>query len=476
MEEYSYKFFWEEIMTEKKNTRVSLSMAVTLSIGAIIGSGIFVYTGFGVQYCGAAIPLAFVLAAILTCFMTLPSMQLGSAIPATGGTYMYVSRFTHPFFGFIQILNSLIGTLNIGILTGTFGVYFAAAFLSNSVIGGRIAGVVMLVILAVIATKGIRLSGRLQQVIVLILCGSLIIYTLSGFNDLNSEYFTFAKMMKPLGGISGLWAAIAVVRYTLQGGTIALAYAEEMENPGRDVPLSFFIGVGVTAVIYAVVGWIFVATAPYDVIAGKSLSVSAEMIMSGVWLKIFLVGGGMLATMTTLNGSLIMYPRIHWAAARDGIWPEIFAKKNKNNVPAIILWLVTAVGVAVTMSGVSVIALFKWVSVPALLIGPIYMIPGAILPFKLPNCHKKAYFRMNKWVTLVISIISAGISFTLGLSIFKRMTTASWIGMICFFTAGTIYWFIRTNYLKKKKDIDLVKKMRGYHPLWLEIENGKSAE
>ncbi len=450
-----------------KNNKVTLTMATTLSIGAIIGSGIFVFTGYGIGYAGPAIPIAFLLAAFLTVFMTLPSIQLGSAIPANGGSYNYTSRFTHPFFGFIQILNSFIGALNLAVMSLAFAAYFTALWPGANV---TIIAAITLLVFAGIGTFGIRMSGRVQTIIVYILIAALALYVITGINDLSSAYITFGKMLKPLGGFAGLWSAIAIVRYTLQGGTISLTFAEEMENPGRDVPLSFFIGTVITAIIYAVVAYIAVGTAPYEAIAWQPLSVSAGLIMKDPWFTMFIIGGGMIATFTTLNGSIIIYSRIHWAAARDGIWPEIFTKQNKHGVPVYTLWTCVAAALVVILFQIELGRIFYLVAVPALLLGPIYMIPGALLPFKLPKCHQSAYFHMNKWVTVAIAAISAGLSLWLGWSLFGRMQQSDYIGMLVFFGIGIIYWFIRVWWLKKYADTDLVAKIGGYHQAWVEKE------
>jgi len=450
-----------------KNSKISLSMATTLAIGSIIGSGIFVFTGYGIGYAGTAVPLAFVLAAIFTVFMTLPSIQLGSGIPANGGSYNYTSRFTHPFFGYIQILNSVIGSLNLAVMSIAFAAYFGSIFEGAPV---TLVAAITLLTLSSIGTFGIRMSGRVQQVIVIILVVALGIYFFSGLDNISSEFITLKKVFTPLGGLAGLWSAIAIVRYTLQGGTITLTFAEEMENPGRDVPLSFFIGTVVTAVIYALIAFVCVGSAPMSEIAWKPLSASAAIIMNEPWFTMFIIGGGMVATLTTLNGSVLIYSRIHWAAARDGIWPAFMTKTNKYNVPWVTLWICTGIALTIILFKIDLGRIFSLVAVPALLLGPIYMIPGAIFPFKLPNCHKKAFFKMNKYLTVAVAVISAGISLKLGWSLFERMQQSDYIGMLIFFGLGIVYWFVRIYFLKSK-DIDLVAKMKGYHPAWIEKEN-----
>ncbi len=448
-----------------EDKKINFFMALSLSIGSIIGSGIFVYTGLAIKYTGSAVPLAFILAAILTVFMTLPSIQLSSAIPATGGTYMYVSRFVHPFAGYIQVINSLIGSLNIAVMSLAF-----SSFLVRLVPGtnGTFAALACALTLATIGTFGVRISGRLQQIIVAILLLALSVYIVVGMQKI--EYITVGDVFEPLGGLTGLWAAIAVVRYTLQGGNIMMTMAGDMENPGRDIPLSFFLGTLITAIFYALVAYVTLGTAPFEQIAGLPLSDTAHYVLNGPLLTFFLVGGGMLGILTTLNGSFMIYSRIHWVAARDGIWPKVFSKTNKYNVPYVTLWTATVISCIVIAFGIDLGRIFTYVAVPALLLGPLYLIPALLLPYKLPYCYKNAFFKMPKLINTVVTVSSMFLSFWLGRSLFSRMLPADYIGVSIILAVGAVYWFARINYLKNKEGIDLVENMKGYHPLWLEKE------
>lgn len=451
--------------------QLSFTMCIALAMGAIIGAGVFSYTGIGIQYAGTGVPIAFIAAGILVVFLTLPSIQLGSAIPATGGTYMYVSRFVHPVFGYVQVLNSLIGCLNIAIMSISFAQYFCALVPSAN---AKIVGAIICIGLATISTFGAKITGNVQKWIVAILVVALGIFIFGGIPHIKPEYMSFSKMFKPLGGLAGLWAAMAIVRYTLQGGTIVMALGDEVENPGKTIPRAFFIGTAAVTLLYAIVAYVTVGVAPMNEVAGQPLSVAASVFLTGGWFSAFIVGGALLATLTTLNGSYLIYSRIHYAAAKDGIWPSIFKKTNKYGVPYVTLWACTLMGLIPILTGMDLSDILKIVAVPGLLLSFIYYIPSMLLPSKLPNCHKNAWFHMSKTVTIVICVISVIISCSLGMSLFSTMKKNHYIGMIIFFGIGLIYWFIRIWYLKKYKDTDLVANMKGYHPYWIEKEKESS--
>lgn len=454
---------------EELSRSLSPIMCITLAMGAIIGAGVFAFTGYGILYAGTGVVLAFICAGLLTVYMTLPSMQLGSAIPATGGTYMYVSRFVHPIFGYVQVLNTLIGVLNIAVMSMAFASYFTSLVPAADPV---LTGVVIALLLAVSATFGVKISGIVQNVIIVIMCLALAVYIVPGFANVKPEFMNVSLAFKPLNGFAGLWAAVAVLRYTLQGGTIVMALGGEVKNPGKTIPLAFFSATAIVSIIYCLVGWVTVGVLPLDQVAGKPLSVAAESFLSNGAFQFFMVGGGLLATLTTLNGSFLIYSRIHFAAARDGIWPEIFKKTNKYKVPYMTLWTATIIGIIPIIFKIPLSDVFMLVAVPGMLLSVIYFIPPLLLPRRLPNCHKKAWFHMPQWLTTIVCVSSVIIMTSLGLSLFSRMKTNHWIGMIVFFAIGGVYWYIRIQYLKKQGK-DLVKEMKGLHPYWLQLENGE---
>jgi APA family basic amino acid/polyamine antiporter len=61
----------------------------SIALGQIIGSGILVLIGIGIGFTAYAIPFAIVLSAIFSIIKQLPVAFMGSAMPATGGLYVW---------------------------------------------------------------------------------------------------------------------------------------------------------------------------------------------------------------------------------------------------------------------------------------------------------------------------------------------------------------------------------------------------
>jgi len=80
---------------------VSVIGATGLVVGNVIGISIFTLPGPLAADAGPVVIFGILLAAIPLVFGIGITYQLGSAIPTTGGNYIYASRLVHPFAGFL---------------------------------------------------------------------------------------------------------------------------------------------------------------------------------------------------------------------------------------------------------------------------------------------------------------------------------------------------------------------------------------
>lgn len=454
---------------------LSLSMCITLVMGAIIGSGIFTMTGTAIGMVGKSVPFAFICAALFVVITNIPAIFQSGALPATGGSYMYVSRFVHPTFGYIHILNALMGTFNIALMGTSAAIYLQPLIPS---VPTHIVAAVFIILLAVAGTFGARISGMLQNIIIGIMAFALLTFIVPGLGKVSAEFVTIGEALFPRTlEFATLWSAIAILRYSLNGGGVVFALGDEVKNPGVTIPAAFFIGTALVTVFYCLIGYVTVGVLPLEIVANQPLSVAATAILgegSGA-LKFFIVGGALLATLTTLNGSFMIYSRTMFAAARDGVLPKVLAKTNKYGVPYVSIWLCASIGLTVVLFQLTVNELLNFIAVPGLVLGFIYYIPPIMIATKLPNCAKNAWFKIPRFILIPLSIGSAVLLFSLGSTLFARMQPAHYIGMLVFYTLGFVYWFFRVKFLKKQ-GIDLIGNMKGLHPYWLELEAKYAAQ
>ena len=99
---------------------LGLYAVLTISIGAMIGSGIFVLPGLAFKIAGPSVVLAFFLAGLVVLPAALSQSEMATAMPMAGGTYLYIDRAMGPLMGTIA----------------GFGVWFSLVFKASFALVG----------------------------------------------------------------------------------------------------------------------------------------------------------------------------------------------------------------------------------------------------------------------------------------------------------------------------------------------------
>ncbi|MEZ3171160.1 amino acid permease [Halorubrum sp. RMP-47] len=304
--------------------------ALTIGVGTMIGAGIFVLPGEAILKAGSFASIAFILGGVIAMFTALSASELGTAMPRSGGAYYYVNHALGPMFGSVAGWANWLGLAfaSAFYMVG-FGRYIARIFgLSGSVGVGPISiTVVKLVALVggaffiLINYVGAKETGRLQNIIVVLLIGILTVFTFLG--TLRAEP-------------SNLPAATDVVTTLETTGLIFVSYlgfvqitsvAEEIKDPGKNLPRAVIGSVVIVTVIYALVLVIMSAAVPQGFIADV-ISSDAENPIAVVEVGSYIQGaamggallfGGLLATASSANASILASSRINFAMGRDRI-------------------------------------------------------------------------------------------------------------------------------------------------------------
>ncbi|MDT3433683.1 amino acid permease [Haloarcula sp. 1CSR25-25] len=304
--------------------------ALTIGVGTMIGAGIFVLPGEAILKAGSLASVAFVLGGVIAMFTALSASELGTAMPRSGGAYYYVNHALGPMFGSVAGWANWLGLAfaSAFYMVG-FGRYIARIFgLAGSVGVGPISITVVKLIALVggaffvlINYVGAKETGRLQNVIVVLLIGILTVFTFLG--TLRAEP-------------SNLPAATDVVTTLETTGLIFVSYlgfvqitsvAEEIKDPGKNLPRAVIGSVVIVTVIYALVLVIMSAAVPQGFIA-DIISSDAENPIAVVEVGSYIQGavmggallfGGLLATASSANASILASSRINFAMGRDRI-------------------------------------------------------------------------------------------------------------------------------------------------------------
>lgn len=452
-------------MSNQSRQKLGLFSCILMAIGSIIGASIFATTPVAIKIVGGnGVVIGFILAAFVVVLRTLPELIMMAALPANGASYMYLSRLVHPLLGVLETFNELmVGVLKIATMALTFSTYFAMLF---PAIPARLVAVAVCIVFTIISCYGIKASSTVQNISVAVLILALGVFI---FGGLGATKVSFGEVISTTVQLSSLWAAMGIMHGSLIGANVLIYAAEEVENPGRNIPIAFAVSTGITAVLYAVMAYICVGVMPnfYQI---DNLATVASQYLPQALLVFFITGGALLAVVTSVNSAMLMFSRLNFSAARDGVLPYAVCKTNKHNAPYVSLWLIGIMASLFIISGFDLEDVVKITTIPGLLLSPILFLGVFTIKKHYPNCYKNSYIKTPHWLNCCFAALAMVVCFMLGYYVLFQMKPHNWIVMICYYVAAAIFVYFRYRQIKEKEGVSLFEKMRAPYQPWEERE------
>ena len=303
-------------MAKKLERDLGLPSVLAISIGAMVGSGIFILPALAMKMAGPAVVLAYLLAGVLVLPAALSKAEMATAMPEAGGTYIYIERGMGPLMGTIAGIGTWFSLSFKGALALVGGApYIVLLFdVPPQTLALVIAGMLILVNLL-----GVKQTGRVQVALVGVMLGAMAWFVGGSLGDVAPMRFEgFFE-----GGFGGLLAATGFVYVSYAGVTKVASVAEEVENPDRNIPLGLIGSLGFTTLLYVLVVTVIVGAAPTAELAGSSTPVADVADSSLIqWGVLVVVVAAILALISTANAGLLSASRYPFAMSRDQLAPE----------------------------------------------------------------------------------------------------------------------------------------------------------
>ena len=344
---------------KKLERSLSLSSVIAISLGGMLGSGIFVLPGLAAAQTGPSVWLAYLLAAICVLPAALSKSELATAMPSSGGTYVYIERAFGPLFGTISGLGLWLSMLlkSSFALVG-FGAYMLVLVdLDESYI--KYIAIIFLAFIFVLNITGAKKVGRVQLYIVTVSVLFLIALSFFGLQNLDTELLTPFLT----DGDKGLLYTIAFVYISYSGVTKVAAIAEEIKNPSKNLPLSMLASLTAITAIYVVVSFVLVSNIPVSELATdiKPIFTLADK-LGGQTIGIIAAVVGVLTLISTANAGVLAASRFPFAMSRDNLLPGFMSKISEKFKTPVITIAVTCIGMLLVIVFLDVVKIAKLAS------------------------------------------------------------------------------------------------------------------
>jgi len=447
---------------------------ITLGIGAIIGTGIFVLTGqAAAQYAGPAIVLSMVVAGLASALAGLCYSEFASTVPIAGSAYTYgyatLGEFIAWIIGWDLILEYALGGATVAVGWSGHLVSFLHDFLGITVPASlssapcsvvpaagcnpeaylNLPAVLIALAVTVLIVIGIKESANVNSVIVVIKVAVVLIVILGGAAFVNTA--NWQPFIPPNTGSFGEYGWSGVLR---GAGVIFFAYigfdavsvaAQEAKNPQKDMPVGILGSLAVCTVLYILVSGVMVGLVPYREMLGSPapmvVAIRAAEAASGgsglLRLMMMLVELGAIAGLSSVMVVLMMaQPRIFYSMSRDGLLPPFARKIHPRFRTPHITSIITGVIVALAAGFTPIGALGELVSIGTLLAFVIVSVGVIFLRYRRPDLHRPFKTPFVPFIPILSALVSFALMLGLPFDTWLRLVIWMVIGLVIYFAYG----------------------------------------
>ncbi|HIN01839.1 MAG TPA: amino acid permease [Candidatus Marinimicrobia bacterium] len=331
-------------MTQPETRRhLSVWTASSFVVASMIGTGVFTSLGYQLVNIQSVFPLMmlWIVGGIVALCGTLVYSELGAALPRSGGEYHLLSRIIHPSIGF-----------GAGIVSATVG-FTAPAVLAAMALGSYLSAVIpgldqtLIAAIVILGFHGLHMMSvtwgtKFQDGSTAIKIGLILIFIAFGlFMDAPQSISIWPKLGD--GAVmlsSGFAVSLVWVSYAYTGWNSAVYVAGEIHDPKQNISRSMLMGTAFVMVLYILLNYVFLYSAPTDAIVGQVEVgyISGIRIFGKMGAKIIGIGISILL-LSTVSSYVYIGPRIMQIMGEDHAFIGFLKEKNSDEIPLNAFWV-----------------------------------------------------------------------------------------------------------------------------------------
>lgn len=323
--------------SRSKHTKINLPVLISLVIGNMMGTGIFILPA-SLSAFGSISILSWILTSIGALFLALTFANLNKKIPQTGGPYVYCKEAYGDFIGFLVAytywISLWVATAGIAVSSISYlGVIFKTSGVIHDPLNLFFIEVGAVWFFTFVNMIGIRTAGFLQLVLTILKIIPLVVIIGLGFFKINWHYFAEFNISGETN-FTALTNAAALTVWAFIGLETATVPAEHT-NSTKDVYRATVYGTLITAIIYILSTIVLMGLIPPAILkTSTSPFADAASILFGENMAVVIAICAVIAGLGALNVCTMIQGQIPLAAARDKLFPAFFAKLSRFDTPA----------------------------------------------------------------------------------------------------------------------------------------------
>ncbi len=304
--------------------------AASVVVANVIGAGIFTTSGFLARDLGDPVALlaVWVVGGMLALAGALSYSELGAAMPEAGGEYVYLRETYGPLVGFLSGWVSFFIGFSGAIAAVSLAFAHYAAHFFPAVEPPRVAGIALAIALVwgltMVHALGVGLGGLFQRMITAATVSAILVLVVAGFwlGTGDTAHFRSAE--------PAMWSnfpvSLVFVMFAYSGWNAAAYLAGEIREPARNLPLALLGGTVMVTALYLALNTFYLYALPIPEMAGvQAIAEKASVAAFGQVASHLVTGMLLLALAGSVSAMVLAGPRVYFAMARDGVFPQAIA-------------------------------------------------------------------------------------------------------------------------------------------------------
>ncbi len=378
----------------KGDGKLGLLELYCVSIGQVIGAGVITLIGPAIENTGWSAWLCYGIAVVYGFIIVLPLVFITSSVKLAGGYYSLIAGFTQnkKLTGMYAVAQ-LTKMFSISLFAVSLGAYLKSLF--PNIQGLTLIEAAFLSFFFVVNLFGVDMMATLQKYMTYLLIAVLLMFSIWGLANYTNPVFDFSHSNFITNGVYGMWVATLSLEYSTTGYSMTMNYGAVSRNATRDIPRALLLSAPTILILYCGVAIADTCVLPMAEVAGKPLTLVALVIFPKVLFYLFIIGGPIMALLTTMNSSIPANSLAMVKACDDGWLPKSLGARNKYGVAWKIICIYWAIGLLPLILGFSITVITDNIQLLNSFLAIIYMYAYWFLPKRFPEQWKKSRYHIS---------------------------------------------------------------------------------
>ncbi|MET3026757.1 APC family permease [Flavobacterium sp. UW10123] len=337
--------------------------------------------------------------------------ELATMLPKAGGSYNYIKRALGEYAGFLSgwydyIVNAIPPAFYCIVISEYTIILFPQLAHYSTVLS-----ISLLVAFVLLHLSGVKSGSLIQQItsFLKVICFVALVVACFMYSGVEVPKIKTDNSIFQIGLIFGFFKSLQLIIGTYNGWNAVCFFAEENDNPSKNIPKSLYSGVLLVVAIYILVNAAFFHVLPIETLAKSNLAAAdvAKILFGDSGAKIVTVIS-IFSLISILNAFMMIPPRILYGLSRDGFFIKQGTQVNKGGTPIVALLVSSFFSLSLICIG-SFEVLFSFAAFISIIVWGLAYYSLLKLRTTEPNLPRPYRSFLHPWSTIIAIIISIGL-------------------------------------------------------------------